>query len=127
MKCSGSRGKCKCTEFQGTARKPGHCEGCRHDRDSHYDSSDDSGGDSDDDDPDNTSDDGEDEDNGDEDNEDDTTQPSTAKNKMAVSSLVANLIQDGEYSNTDVDTAKREAKAGLRRQQVCSMLVGMGL
>ena len=114
MKCSGSY-KCKCTEFQG-ARKAKRCTDCRHDRNSHYDpGSNDSGSDHN---SDHNSDSSNDNDSND-DTESNTARPSTGrKNKTIVSSLVADLLQSGEYSNVDIDAAKSEAKAGLTRRQV---------
>jgi len=112
MKCSGY--KCKCTEFQGT-HKAKICKGCNHSRDSHYSPGSDSSG-SNRNDGDDT-----DDDENDDDTDGNTARPSTGiKNKMTVSSLVADLVQGGEYSKADTDAAKREAKAGLMRRQVGS-------
>lgn len=46
--------------------------------------------------------------------------PTSLKNKMTVSSLVADLINGGDCSMAEVKNAKNEAKAGLTRKQVCS-------
>lgn len=115
MRCSGSS-KCNCTLFQGRPRTK-KCKYCRHDRGSHYEPSNDND-DSDEDNGGNSNDDSED----DSDNNDDSDgakQPSTSmKNKMTVSSLVANIIGSSKPSWAEVENAKREANAGLTRRQV---------
>lgn len=118
MKCSGSP-KCKCTKFWG-APKAKRCEGCRHSHNSHYkpDSDENDDGSSDEEVSNGAG--------GDDDSSDDNTAlPSTGMtNTMIVSSLFADLRGSGESPKVDLDTASREAKAGLTRQQVSSAFAG---
>ena len=125
--CSGH--KCRCLKFQGT-QKTKTCKGCHHGRDWHYNldsevDDDNKGYDDDDDDDENDDDDDDDDDSNDDNGNGKTTRSSMrTKNKRTVSSLMADLVEGGEYSGADVDAANREAKAGLMRQQVGSMLFG---
>lgn len=125
MRCSGSP-KCNCTLFQGKSRAK-RCKSCHHDRGSHYeansdhDTSDDGDNSSDHGDSDNHTND----DSNDNSDSDTVKQQSTSvKNKMTVSSLLADLIDNGESSRVEVENARREAKAGLTRQKVGSTLTG---
>lgn len=126
MRCSGGS-KCDCTLFQG-GRQAKKCKSCRHDRGSHYNNGNERSDDDDDDDDSNNANDTNDDDSSDGDDgdsNDNAKQPSTStKNRMTVSSLVANLINDGEHSRAEVENAKREAKAGLTRQQVSLTFTG---
>jgi hypothetical protein len=132
MRCSGGS-KCDCTLFIG-----GHCvkrcKNCSHDRNSHYEphndcgsSSDCSGsenitsdtnGNSNTDNDDSGSDDSDD---GSDGGGESKLQSTRMKNRMTVDSLVADLINGGEHSKVEVENAKKEAKAGLTRQQVSLM------
>lgn len=117
MRCSGGS-KCNCTLFQG-GRRATRCQSCRHNRESHYESSNDNdssddhsgcGNDT------NGTDDGDD---NEDDNDSDTERPSASKkNKITVSSLLADLTGSGEHPRVEVENAEREAKAGLTRRQV---------
>ena len=116
MSCSGH--KCSCAKFQG-----GHqvktCRGCSHGRNWHYDSDSLDGGDDNDNSDEEDSKDDDEEDYGGGGTNGRPNQPSTGmKNKRIVSSLAADLVQGGEYSEVDVGAAKREANAGLTRRQV---------
>lgn len=114
MRCSGSP-KCNCTLFQG-GRRAKRCKTCRHDQKSHYEPNEDDNSSGDD------SSSSNDIDNADN-NNNNTKRPSTSTtNKMTVSSLVADLINSGEHLRTNVENATREAKAGLTKRQVSSML-----
>jgi len=120
MRCSGGS-KCNCALFQGGHRAK-RCKSCHHDRGSHYEPGSDDDDDDDDDDDESSGNDRDDKDGDDNDNGN-AKQPSIRmKNKMTVSSLVANLINDGERSRVEVENAEREAKAGLTRRQVGFML-----
>ena len=127
MRCSGGS-KCNCTLFKG-GRRTKRCKSCHHGQGSHYEPSrNESGDDNDGNDSDGTSgvsdsndsnDDDDDIDDGDGDKGDKLPLTRT-RNKMTVSSLVADLINGGEHSRAEVESAKSEAKAGLTRRQVGS-------
>lgn len=126
MRCSGSP-KCDCTLFRGDGRAK-RCKSCRHDQGSHYEtSSDDDSGDGDsgsshDNSSNDTNLDTSDDNDDSESSSDTVRRPSASmKNKATVSSLVADLLNDGKSSRTEVEDAKREAKAGLMKKKVCSM------
>lgn len=106
MRCEGGP-NCGCTLFR-SEKSSKRCKSCKHNRNSHYETSDDdSNDDSDSDSNDNT-----------------TGKPLTnAKNKVFVSSLVSDLIDNGEYTGAEVETATREARAGLTKRHVGLMFV----
>lgn len=116
MRCSGSS-KCDCTLFNGGPRAK-RCRSCSHNRGSHYEPRDDdsSSGDHND-----SSNDTNDDDDTDENDNDHKPPLAVMKNKMTVSSLVADLINSGEHSRVEVGNAQREARAGLTKRQVCSI------
>jgi hypothetical protein len=128
MRCSGGS-KCNCTQFNG--RHPTkRCKTCHHGRGSHYEPNDndsssgkhssfsDSTGDVEDS-NDNSNDNNSNDDNGNG-NDNGKLASTRTKNKMTVSSLVADLL-NGEHSKAEVEDAKSEARAGLTRQQVGSI------
>jgi len=115
MVCSGGH-NCKCTGFH-VKKSSRKCKACSHPLDDHDESSDDNSSK------------GSNSDGGDDSNDDSGhghggKLPSSTKNKRTVSALIANLIDGGEYTGTEVKNAKDKAKAGLMRKRV-SLILGL--
>lgn len=99
MRCSGGR-NCGCTNLR---HKKGstQCKTCSHDFDDHRSSSDNDNSDD-----------------GSSDNSQIGKPPLNAGNKRIVSTLVSDLIRDGEYTGREVECAQNEARAGLTKKHV---------